>query len=153
VSRQTIDQSPDASSAGETLTGSLLDQVRAYYANASQTASDAGQAETATADEGATVADEAAAVPVNNIDDVTGEVTPADDGSPHPGEIRDLGDVIEIPIIEEELVKRPVVKEVLRVRKTSVTSTESVGTDIRREDVEVSSTGDVNIRDDQSREG
>lgn len=51
--------------------------------------------------------------------------------------VRDLGDVVEIPVVEEELVKRPVVKEVIRVRKTSVPQERLVEDVVRREDVEV----------------
>ena len=64
------------------------------------------------------------------------------------GEIRDLGDVIEVPIIEEELIKRPVVKEVLRIRKTQLVESQTVQTDVRREDVEVRPDSDVEVRDD-----
>jgi uncharacterized protein (TIGR02271 family) len=55
------------------------------------------------------------------------------------------GEVIEIPVIEEQLVKQPVVKEVLRVRKRDVGTTETVHTTLRREDVDVAREGDVEI--------
>ena len=74
---------------------------------------------------------------------VTGEdAVPTDDTSDMGG-IRDRGDYLEIPVVEEELVKRPVVKEVLRVRKQDVTDTEMVGADVRREDIETTPTGRV----------
>ncbi len=63
------------------------------------------------------------------------------------GEARDMGDVIEVPVIEEELVKRPVVKEVLRVRKTQVSESRTVEADIRKEDVEVVQDGDAVVGD------
>ena len=61
------------------------------------------------------------------------------------GAIRDLGDVIEIPLVEEELVvtKRLVVKEVIRIRKRWVTDRRMVQADLRKEDVEVIQEGDV----------
>jgi len=60
--------------------------------------------------------------------------------------VRDLGDVIEVPIVEEEIVKRPVVKEVLRIRKSSTSERQTVQDDVRKEDVEVISEGDVPVR-------
>lgn len=64
------------------------------------------------------------------------------------GEIRDLGGVIEIPIVEEQLVKRVVVKEVLRVRKAQVAEIQNVEGDIRKESIEVERTGESSARDD-----
>jgi stress response protein YsnF len=59
----------------------------------------------------------------------------------------DKGDVVEIPIVEERLVKQPVVTEVLRVHKTLRTERRTVEADVRKEDVEVEGTGDAEIRD------
>lgn len=53
------------------------------------------------------------------------------------GQVRDLGDVIEVPIVEERLVRQPYVKEVVRIRKTSASETRTVGAEVRRETVEV----------------
>jgi uncharacterized protein (TIGR02271 family) len=61
-------------------------------------------------------------------------------------QVRDLGDVIEVPIVEEEIVKRPVVKEVLRIRKSSTSEQQTVQDTVRKEDVEVISEGDVPVR-------
>jgi len=60
------------------------------------------------------------------------------------GEVRDLGDVIEIPIVEEEVevIKRPVVKEVLRIRKRRVTEEHTVEADVREEHLVVKETPD-----------
>ena len=60
------------------------------------------------------------------------------------GQVRDLGDVIEVPVIEERMVKTPVVKEVLRIRKRSVTEQRTVSADLRKEDVDVVKEGDTN---------
>ena len=57
-------------------------------------------------------------------------------------------DVVEIPIIEERLVKQPVVTEVVRVRKNAVSDTHEVQADLRKEDVEVETEGDYRVRED-----
>lgn len=67
--------------------------------------------------------------------------------------MRGTGDVIEVPIIEEELVKRPVVKEVLRVRKTPETVQRTVGADVRNEAVDVVEDGNIVVRDDTGESG
>ncbi|MDQ2741956.1 MAG: PRC-barrel domain-containing protein [Chloroflexota bacterium] len=64
------------------------------------------------------------------------------------GQIRDLGDVIEVPVMEEILVKKTIVKEVLRIKKSELTETQLVSGDIRREDVEVVSTEGVPVSGD-----
>ncbi len=58
-------------------------------------------------------------------------------------QVRDLGDVIEVPIVEEELVKRPVVKEVLRIRKSSTSERQTVQGEVRKEEIEVDEEGNV----------
>lgn len=59
----------------------------------------------------------------------------------------DKGDAVEIPIVEERVVKHPVVTEVLRVRKTPITERRTVEADVRKEDIEVEGTGDTQVRD------
>src|SRR5579884_585599 len=108
LTKATIEGSPDASSGGDTLTGALLDQVRACYGGTSGVERPGDQS-TAPPD------NDGGAVPVGDVDDVTERPETTGEAIPRPGEIRDLGDVVEIPIVEEELVKRPVVREVLRV--------------------------------------
>jgi len=61
------------------------------------------------------------------------------------GKVRDLGDVIEIPIIEEVLVKKQVVREVLRVRKSQLTEMGTAAADLRKETVDVVSTSEVSV--------
>ncbi len=70
------------------------------------------------------------------------------------GAIRDLGDVIEIPIVEEELVvtKRLVVKEVLRIRKRWVTTQRTIESTLRKEDIEIVEEGDITVHR-QDRQG
>lgn len=51
------------------------------------------------------------------------------------GEIRIDGDVVEIPIVEEVLVKRPVVREVIRIRKDVLLERGEVDAVLRREEV------------------
>ena len=67
------------------------------------------------------------------------------------GRIRDQGDVIEVPIVEEEIVKRPVVKEVLRIRKDQITEHQQVSDTVRREELAVDRKGDVDLRIDDQR--
>jgi len=60
--------------------------------------------------------------------------------------VQDEGGVIEIPLFEEVLVKKTVVREVLRIRKRWITEEHLVETDLRREDVEVTEEGQVGFR-------
>ena len=148
--KDVVEESPDVSS-GDLLEGDALEQVRSYYAG------DYGAAEGATGDrepDGDT-----AARPVGETDreatsrtlqpesDSTGEEPPAAAGEAGSGppstEVRDLGDVIEVPVVEEVMVKKPVVKEVLRVKKQDQVDRQTVSGEVRREQVEVASEGDV----------
>lgn len=136
--KQFIEDSPDAASAGGTLEGDLLDQVRAYYQGAGSGAA-----------ANPTVERRPAAVPADEgaEQDAVASGGDAEGSAAGIGQVRDLGDVIEVPIVEEELVKRPVVKEVLRIRKTQVSDTQTVEGDVRKEDVEVVRGGDAVVRD------
>lgn len=54
--------------------------------------------------------------------------------------------MIEHPIVEEELVKRPmvpVVKEVLRIRKTTLAEQQSIDGKMQKEHIEVKEEGDT----------
>ncbi len=162
--RGVVEESPDASSARDTLEEDTLDQIRAYYESQRQGLSPA-------------VA-EAAAIPVS--ESKTDTSTSTSSGQPGVGEkmkgaveqvreklpggsageggqsrgdegrqgqdrfqVRDMGDVIEVPIVEEEIVKRPVVKEVLRIRKSSTSERQTVQGDVRKEEIEVDEEGNV----------
>jgi uncharacterized protein (TIGR02271 family) len=118
-SKDVVGESPDVSTAGDTLDGETLEKVRAYYARQS--------------------GEETAAVPVGEGQHLIPSAS--DEGG--IGAVRDMGDVIEVPIVEEEVVKRPVVKEVLRIRKTSVSEERTVSGDVRKEEIEVDESGDA----------
>lgn len=145
-SKGVIEDSPDAASAGDTLEGGLLDSVHAFYRG------DGGEASADTSSD----EEQAGAVPVGEAD--TGNDTLSDqntettqdtgNGGQTAGTVRDLGDVIEVPIYEERLVKQPVVAEVLRIRKTPQTQQQSVEADLRKEEVEVVKEGDVVVHGD-----
>jgi len=161
-----IEESPDASSARDTLEEDTLDQIRAYYESQRQGLSPAGV--------------EAAAIPVSESKTDTASSTYAGqeeegigdkmrgaveqvreklpggsggEGGQSQGDksrqgqdrfqVRDLGDVIEVPIVEEEIVKRPVVKEVLRIRKSSTSERQTVQGEVRKEEIEVDEEGNV----------
>jgi hypothetical protein len=106
--KDTVESSPDASDIGDTLDGDFVDQVRAHY-------------------EGNRVGDAAvdAAVPVRTVDNLPDDFGKDADAETvqtnrRYGDVRDAGDYIEVPVIEERLVKQRVVTEVLRVKKTSL---------------------------------
>ncbi|HEY3282758.1 MAG TPA: hypothetical protein VGN26_10825 [Armatimonadota bacterium] len=113
--RQEVLGSPDASATGEVVESALLDRVSSYY-DSLRNPAPAAVSPSPAAVPSAAVVTEGAALP--------------------PTVVRDNGDVVDIPIVEEELVKRPVVKEVLRVRKTPVSETQHVDTDLRKDDVQ-----------------
>lgn len=131
LSKSIIENSPDVSGLGDGVDADTLSRVDAYYGSG---VGATGEADASGADaegEGdnlpqATTADEDQALSAGDA--------PAADGQ-DPTAVRDLGDVLEVPVVEEEIVKRPVVKEVVRVRKTSTTDTQTVEDDLRREDV------------------
>ena len=69
-------------------------------------------------------------------------------GEGDSGEIETLPDgSVSIPILEEELVvtKRTVVRERIVVRKRTVTEEERVEADLRKERVELETSGDVDV--------
>lgn len=150
-SKATVMDSPDASSEGDTVEGTALDRVRAYYAGGGtdQVATDDDQDD----DQGDDPDDDqVGAVPVGRGDTAeSSEESPSepDDPQPQPAVVQASGDVIDVPIIEEEVVKRPVVKEVLRIHKRRVGEQQTVEEDVRKEDIEVIPEGDVDV----SREG
>ncbi|MBV9278867.1 MAG: DUF2382 domain-containing protein [Chloroflexi bacterium] len=148
-SKDVVEASPQAD-PGDTLEGNLLSNVRSYYAESAPATAEADS----TAEEGE---EPAAATPVAAAEPEDHSprqpaITNAADGDTavsSADQVRDAGNYIEIPIIEERLVKQPVVKEVLRVRKTQVAEQQTVRTDLRREDVEVVPDSDVPVRDNE----
>jgi hypothetical protein len=113
--KDTIEGSPEAPHDGETLEGDLLDQIHAYY----------------DLDRQGVQANEGVEQQVQEMPAMHSETAIS------TGQVRDLGDVIEVPIVEEVLVKQPVVKEVLRIRKRQVAESRTIRDDVRKEDVEV----------------
>jgi stress response protein YsnF len=95
--------------------------------------------------------EDAAAVPASRAGASDDTSEPAPETAPRVGEVRDRGDVIEIPIVEDEVevVRRPVVKEVLRVRRDQVTEQQTIDTTVRKERIEVAQDDDVVARDNQ----
>jgi hypothetical protein len=62
-----------------------------------------------------------------------GDQVPAGMNAP----VTDRGDVVEVPVLEEVLVKKTVVKEILRVKKTDIVEQETVEGDVQKEALEV----------------
>lgn len=137
----TIEGSPDSESAGDMLQEALLERVRDYY-----DAQSAAPAASSTQEQAGAVPAGEAGVPSTGFDigqsasrpgsGLAGEDAAWPEGA-DLGAMRDLGDVIEIPIVEEVLVKRPVVKEVLRIRKSQIREMQTVEGDVRKEEIEV----------------
>lgn len=125
----TISESPHIDT-GDMLEGEGLDEVRSYYNSPLAGTADDAEEQTATTmpsgTEGDTESVRAEAVDI-----------PTEPAPENLGQIRDLGDVIEVPIVEEILVRKPVVREVLRVKKTESIERQIASADLRREDVEV----------------
>ena len=113
--------SPASSELGDIADGTQVDRVVAYYDQMRGAATDQ-QRESRIESTSSIVATKE---PVQGV------------GGPVSTEIRDLGDVVEIPIVEEVLVKTPVVREVIRVRKHTTSGIEKVAEDVRHEDVEI----------------
>jgi Domain of unknown function (DUF2382)/PRC-barrel domain len=134
LTKRAVEGSPDIGDSAQMIEGSQLAGIIAYYRDR-QTG-----AQFRAPEEGSVAS---TTVPAHSS---TSEAAT----STQVGEIRDLGDVIEIPIVEEELqiTKRPVVKEVIRVRKRTVVETRTVEADLRKEDVEVVPEGDIAIHGD-----
>jgi hypothetical protein len=140
-----IVESPDASLTDATVEGELLERVWAYYGP--------DRSSTAVAMAGSAVAtgEDVTAAPAGRAGAREDTSEPVPDSALRIGEVRDRGDVIEIPIVEDEVevVRRPVVKEVLRVRKVQVTEQKTIDTTVRKERIEVAQDDDVVVRDNQ----
>jgi len=139
--KQVVEDAPDVD-VKDTLEGEGLEQVRAYYVGTQERLVE--EHRPIVEERPPVVADVPAAV-------VRDASVPTGDDAGETARIRDRGDTIEIPIVEEELVKRPVVKEVLRVRKQTVSAQQQVSEELRKEDVEIEGDGDVEIRTEPER--
>ena len=125
--KRLVEEAPEVD-ADDDVTGDALARVRLHYATLRDVPSVGSDA------------DEEARPQATQRD------IPADDReSVRATGIRDEGDVIEVPIVEEEIVKRPVVKEVVRVRKETRTRQQPVETTLRREELVVDERGDVDV--------
>ena len=140
-----IVESPDASRTRATLEGELLERVWAHYGP------DRGSTDVAMAGSAVTTGEDVTAPPAGRAGARDDTSEPAPDSTLRIGEVRDRGDVIEIPIVEDEVevVRRPVVKEVLRVRKVQVTEQKAIDTTVRKERIEVAQDDDVVARGNQ----
>ena len=154
--KQMVEDSPDVK-VEETLEGEALARVRAYYAGTSERVQGGAEAEAEAEDgrrpepSGPAVREREAAAPEGRRAEA-GDASGTADDVREMTRIRDRGDVIEVPIVREELVKRPVVKEVLRIRKDAATEQRQVDEELRREDVQVEREGDADVRvEDQRR--
>ncbi|GAC1633997.1 MAG: hypothetical protein NVS4B2_20260 [Chloroflexota bacterium] len=142
-SKEAIENAPDLPHDVNPLSGMVAEDLRGYYASTQAMGAHDVSRQDVTSDTTRpepSTSTVAASAPVT---DETDQSTPSNSTLGGPG-VRDLGDVVEIPVVEERLVKQPVVTEVIRVRKTPVAGEERmVSTDVRKEDVEVVTDGDV----------
>jgi stress response protein YsnF len=125
----------------DSLEGDVLQRTRAYYTGAGGVATEmpAAQAPSSSTDQVTTSSDSNASdtAPASRSSEVP--LVASQDGRSleELRKARDLGDVVEVPVVEERLVRQPVVREVVRVTKQSTTETQTVGADLRSEDVQV----------------
>jgi hypothetical protein len=146
-SKDAIESAPDLPADVNPLSGMVAEDLRGYYAGTTMPASSRTSPPAATRAED-TATTEPSATP-GNARTVSGDEIPtASEGAGGSvGQVRDRGDVVEIPVVEERLVKQPVVTEVIRVQKNSVLAEEkTVSADLRKEDVQVESEGDATLR-------
>ena len=153
-----IEESPHIGRS-DSLEGETLERVRSYYASGDgieDNAADEVPVSQDVAGEDAVTEEVPVVTPIAESSNqaptppvITESSGDYDADSPMvTGQIRDLGDVIEVPVMEEILVKKTVVKEVLRIKKSELTETQMVSGDIRREDVEVESTEGIPVSGD-----
>jgi uncharacterized protein (TIGR02271 family) len=150
--KEVIENSPELSDDVDPLSGMVAEDLRAYYGSGGGTTTTSvdnspaakpvhPSANAPVREESTRAADDT--VPLAQSGEALGEA----EGEGDVGQVRDLGDVVEIPITEERLVKQPVVKEVVRVRKNTVSDTRKVSAELRKEDVEVKTEEDVRVRE------
>lgn len=161
-SKDVVEASPNVSYVGDTVEEETLIEVRAYYQRHDETVAPSavepaaiptarsetsGDSDSKSSGHGEGVGDK-----LRGAVEQVRQKLPGSSGSGgdqdgvstgDSGRVRDLGDVIEVPILEEKLVKRPVVTEVLRIRKRSVSEGQMVSSDVRKEDIEVDEEGNV----------
>lgn len=142
--KDVIEASPDAPKS-DTLEPADLDEITAYYRSDDESQSENEmQVESVavpTDAEGQSVASASEPPPGRQFDIVdesagalqVGDEVPAGLEAP----IRETADMVEVPVLEEVLVKKTVVREILRVRKSDLVEHQTVEGDVRKEDIEV----------------
>jgi len=147
--KEDIEDGPTIDDPEDTLEGDILSQTREYYGD---TPVDGGVAEGDTAigansDAEVIPADTSAR---NVVDMADIPRVPAADGATLESlsQVRDLGDVIEVPVVEERIVRQPIVREVVRVKKSHFTDTSTVAGEVRKESVDVDADEGVLARGD-----
>jgi hypothetical protein len=141
--RETIERSPDAPTS-DAIEPDDLRQIDSYYGG-SGTLADASSGEDSPNSTGQTVPDEtdqdhgeAPRGQFEVVDESSGGLRVGDQvPAGMNARIMDRGDVVEVPVLEEVLVKKTVVKEILRVKKSDVVEQETVEGDVRKETLEV----------------
>ena len=147
--KEMIEDAPDVD-AQETLEDEAVARVRAYYAGTRGRVPGEAEAERRPEPAGPVVQEREAAIADSRRVEA-GAASGAVDDVQEMTRIRDRGDAIEVPIVEEELVKRPVVKEILRIRKDTVADQRLVTEELRKEDIEVEREGDVDVNVEEQR--
>lgn len=147
-SKDAIDEGPTIDSPDDTLEGDILRQTREYYGgsadgsnvateNASNQSSEPVGARSVTDSDSDD--DEVVRQDVPTVPAASGETVES------LGQIREKGDIVEVPIVEERLVRQPVVTEVVRVKKTRYTDTSTAAADVRKEAVEVDADEGISV--------
>jgi hypothetical protein len=134
--KDVIEESPDFD-GDDTVEGDFLTAVREYYAhdgNLTEEDQDTPDGDAMPPDAVTAIGEVDQRNRPPNDSPTVGEDT---DVPVEFGQTRDLGDVVEVPVVEEVLVKKPVVREVLRVRKSHIAETGTAAADLRKEQVEV----------------
>lgn len=144
-SRQAIESAPDLPKEVDPLSGMAAEDLQGYYASSRDTGTGTGEpASNPVQPETSELSRSGAETNDAVLED--GEI-PAVSRVPEPdvGQVRDRGDFVEIPVVEERLVKQPVVTEVVRVHKTHTTDERTASADVRKEDIETDP--DVPVRE------
>lgn len=153
--------SPSIGGDEDTIEGNILGDVQAYFDRAPANAQ-SGNVAANPSDNQATAETLSSSQPTAEAigrsavsDDAITENAALDEPTErslgtHLGEARVVGDVVEIPVLEERLVKQTVVKEIIRVRKRQATETQQVQADLRQERLDIDADPGVIVHDRQS---
>jgi len=140
--RAAIEEGPTISDPEDTLEGDILTQTREYYdGSVGGDVSVANEADTASRPIDGALETDIAPTATTQLETPDIPSVPAASGETieQLSQVRDLGDVIEVPVVEERLVRQPYVREVVRVKKSRFTDASTVAADVRKERVEVDS--------------